>query len=241
MFDPKYSSKGICLKWKVPHIFSEYNFLDSEAGKPGRVEAEQFKRYLKDNCQSKRVVITAGHFIPNPEDYDEVPKNPIRAWNLACQTVRYLKENGIESKISLILNDAYLKPEARKIIFDNYVNRLPAPYSLIMKENGLGSEDILPCRFNGDLVFSEKKLSNRTTYLIRRKKSLERAFGTNSHCVNGLISYLIDLSQNSDINVSVIIFPSCSWLTTKDSIDLYLKLDNKLRHICYFYTPNCLY
>ena len=241
MVDPKYLKKGVCLKWKVSHIFSQYNFLDSKTGRPDFIETEQFKRYLKDNCQNKRVVITAGHFIPNPNNYDEVPQNPIRTWDLACQTARYLKENGIESKISLILNDTYLKPEARRIIFDNYINKLPRPYSLIMERNGLNFRDILPCRFNGDLVFSEKKLSNRTTYLIRRKKSLGRAFGANSHCVNGLISYFIDLSQNSNIDVSVIIFPSCSWLTTKDSIDLYLKLDNKLRHICYFYTPNCLY
>jgi len=239
MFNFEYSKKPICTKWKEKHKFINYNFFDSKIYKFGKVRFDEFKDYLKNNCKNKKVVVTGGHFIPNPKDYDHISKNPTKTWVLACETVKYLKNNGIEAKVSLILNDAFLKLEARKIIFANYL-KLPKPFDLIMRNRGLIPEkDILSCSFNKDFVFSEKKLSNRTTYLVRRKKVLDKQFQRKSHCISGLISYFIDLFEGENIDVSVIIFPLCCWINTKEAIDLYLKLNNKLRHICYFQTPNC--
>lgn len=240
-FGQNYSKKPICTKWKEKHEFINYNFFDSKTYKLRKIMTPDFKDYLKDICKNKKVVITGGHFIPDPGDYDNVPKNPIATWGLTCETVKELKAHGIEARVSLILNDAFLTSEAREIIFTKYLGRLPNVYRVIMENKGLLPKDILPCSFNNDLVFSEKKLSNRTTYLVRRKKALDRQFKVKNHCISGLISYFIDLDEGHNIDVSVTIFPLCSWVTIKKAIDLYLRLNNKLRHICYFYTPNCLY
>ena len=227
--------------WKEKNEFTDYNFFDSKTRKPEKITPNDFKDYLNKNCKNKKVVITAGHFIPNVQNYDDIPENPLKTWRLACKTAKYLKDNGIKAKISLILNDTYLRPEEREIIFTKYLGRLPKIFSSTMEDEKLTSRDILRCNFNGDFVFSEKKLSNRTTYLARRKQVLGTQFRENGHCIAGLISYFIDLYENQDIDVSIIMFPLCSWVSTKKAIDLYSKLNNKLRHTCYFHTPNCLY
>lgn len=238
MLDSRDFKNSLCVKWKKKECQTGYNFLDSGTDRIGSMFFDEMLGYFKKNCINKRVVVSSGHLIPNPRNYDKIGKNSLKTWILACKLVKNLNDNDINAKLSLILNDVNLTVDSRKIVFNEYL-RLPKSFIEIMKSEGLSPEDhLLCCSFNNDPVFSEKKLSNRTRYLIRRKKTLDKKYDGVNYCLSAFISYFIDLSEQN-IDVSVIIFPMCSRINVKRSIDLYSKLNNRLRHICYFDTLNC--
>ena len=226
----------ICMKWK--NINFDHNFLDTKTDQMAKMDFDSFMKLVAKECGNKKIVVTWGHLIPNIRDYDSVWKNPMKTWLLACTLVGYLKNEGLDAKLSFILNDIDLTIGAREKLFNKFL-RLPKPYIEIMRKNWLSPDkDLLHCSFNNDEVFSEKKLSNRTRYLVRRKQILNKKFEGENHCHSALISYFIDLSEQN-IDVSVALFPICSRCNIKQSVDLCQKLNPKLRHICFFETNNC--
>ena len=240
VLDPKDFKKSLCVKWKKERKNCQisYNFFDSKTNTVKNISFSELSIYLKKICRNKQIIVNGGHLIPNPRNYDEVGKNSLKTWIIACKIVKNLKYNKINAKLSLILNDVNLTVDSRKIIFDN-CSKLPKPFICILKKNALDVEDcLLHCNFNGDLVFSEKKLSNRTRYLVRRKKTLNKQYEGTNYCHSSFISYFIDLNEQN-VDISVLIFPTCSKDNIRQSIKLYLKLNDKLRNICYFDTSNC--
>ena len=230
--------KPICLEWKhLSHEFT-HNFFDSGTNEIGTKTFNELADYIIKICKNNRIVVTGGHLIPNPRNYDDVGRGPAETWDLACQLVKILQNNNIDSKLSLTLNDIDLKVDSREIIFNKFL-RLPRPFMEIAQKNRLDSnKDLIHCSFNGDKIFSEKKLSNRTRYLVRRKKILDKKFEGKNYCHSALISYFIDLVEQN-IDASIIIFPICSWINTKQSIDIFNELNASFRHVCYFKTSNC--
>lgn len=238
VLNPRDFKKSFCTKWKKKDCQINYNFFDSETKEMRNISFDELLNYLKKICKNKQVVVSGGHLIPNPRNCDEVGKNSLKTWTLSCRVVKNLKYNGVNAKLSLILNDVGLMVNSRKIIFDKCL-RLPEPFIRTMRRNRLDPEDcLLHCGFNDDLIFSEKKLSNRTRYLVRRKRTLDKQYEGMNYCHSAFISYFIDLNEQ-DIDVSITIFPLCSRNSIEQSIESYLKLNDKLRHICYFDTLNC--
>ncbi|MCK5176649.1 MAG: hypothetical protein KAQ92_02900, partial [Candidatus Aenigmarchaeota archaeon] len=150
-----------------------------------------------------------------------------------------LKDSKIDAKLSLIINDIDLTNESRKNFFDNHI-KLPEKYIEIMHNKDLNKNDIQHCGWNKDIIYTQKKLSNRIEHLIRRRKINQKYEEAHDYCVSALIMYYSDLIEQG-INVSIFILPKCSWLSLKSSIDLFQKTSkSKLIHRSYFETNNCL-
>ena len=214
--------------------------FDAWDGKPEKKEQANFKvfsnkvvKYLKN----KSIVVNAGHFIPNSDDYEDIGRNPTKTWSLGCQLVKSLKEKNINAKISLMLNDIGLTKKSRKIIFKKI--QLPKKFKRILKKHGLTEKDVLPCGWNKEVNFTEKKLSNRIEHLIRRNKINKKYEKADNYCISALVMYYLDLIEQK-IDTSIFILPKCSWQNFQQSINLFRKLNkSKLDHIAYFETSNC--
>lgn len=199
---------------------------------------EEITKQKQSVLGNEKVVINGGHFIPNSDDYEDIGKNPIKTWTKACQLTKSLKEKGIDVKISLMLNDIDLTNESRKIIFENHME-IPKKYKKIMKKENLSKEDILHCNWNKEIVYTEKKLSNRMEHLIKRKKIGKEYEIANNYCVSALSMYYLDLIEQG-IEVHIFILPKCGWNNIKISLDIFKKLKNlKLQNILYLETSNC--
>ena len=212
----------ICSKWEELSKI-KFNYQNFEEKMKKEITLECFKEEILKSVKGKKVVINAGHFIPNSEDYEDTGKNPLRTWKIGCELVRYLKSNKVDAKISLMLNDIELITDSRKVIFEKHLH-LPKSFSKILNENKLTKKDILRCHWNDDEIYTEKRLSNRMEHLIKRNKLDKKYQKADSHCVSALIMYYLDLLEQG-INTSVFIAPKCTHLILEKSIKLFTKFN----------------
>ncbi|MFW6283663.1 MAG: hypothetical protein ACOC1P_06465 [Minisyncoccales bacterium] len=139
-----------------------------------------------------------------------------------------------------MLNDIELTNESRKKVFENNIH-LPKKFKEILEKNKLTKEDVLHCGWNKEIIFTEKKLSNRIEHLIRRNKIDNNYEEADDYCVSALTMYYLDLIEQN-IDISIFILPKCGWANFERSIKLFKKLNkSKLDHIAYFETPNCFH
>jgi hypothetical protein len=229
----------ICIKWKELSKL-DFNYVNSITNKKSVINFKQFSDEILQDLKNKNVVVNGGHFIPNSDDYEDIGKNPIKTWILACKLVKHLKENEINAKISLMLNDIELTNDSRKKVFENHIH-LPKKFEEILEKNKLSEKDVLQCCWNQEIIFTEKKLSNRIEHLIRRNKIDKNYEEADDYCVSALTMYYLDLIEQK-IDVSIIIMPKCGWPNFERSIKLFTKLNkHKFYHIAYFETPNCFH
>jgi hypothetical protein len=227
----------ICSKWEKLSAI-DFNYYDSEKKDSKKLTLIDFKKNLVEVSKNKKIVINSGHFIPNNNDYEDIGKNPSKTWRLGCELIRKLKDNDIDASVSLMLNDIDLTIEARKIIFERYL-MIPDKFLKIISKNKLLIDDVFRCGWNNEIIFSEKKLSNRLTHLIQRGKLKKKYVFANNYCVSALVMYFLDLIEHG-VDISVFIMPKCAWHNYKNAVDLFEKLNGKkLQHICYLETPNC--
>lgn len=227
----------ICSKWEKLSAI-DFSYYDSEKDDARELSLNDFRKKLIGLAKNKKVVINSGHFIPNNDDYEDIGKNPAKTWRLGCELVKKLKDKKIDGSISLMLNDIDLTSEAKKVIFEKYL-RMPEKFLKIINKNKLSTDDIFRCGWNNDIIFTEKKLSNRLEHLIRRGKLKKKYVLANNYCVSALVMYFLDLIERG-VDISVFIMPKCAWHNYKNAVDLFEKLNGKkLQHICYLETPNC--
>lgn len=230
----------ICSKWKELSASMPHNFIDSKGAKKRFLEHEFFG-YLIDSCKGRKIAISAGHFIPNLKNYDGVGRNPVKTWETACKFASTLKMAGKDVQLTLLSNDILIPKEERPGLFSMY-GKLPGPFSEIMEMNGLDArKDLAFYYFNGNgrqAVFSEKKLSNRMTYWVKRKKTVPEEFWGEGHCQAALLNYMMDFSKR-DVGLLACIYPKCSWPNVDSAIGIFEKTGAEMKIACFYQTDNC--
>ncbi|MFW6283662.1 MAG: hypothetical protein ACOC1P_06460, partial [Minisyncoccales bacterium] len=82
----------ICTKWKELSKL-DFNYYNSITNKKSEINFEQFSDEILQYLKNKNVVVNGGHFIPNSDDYEDIGRNPIKTWTLACKLVKHLQGN----------------------------------------------------------------------------------------------------------------------------------------------------
>ena len=224
--------KNICTKWSSLCKI-DFNFFDSNIQEKSTASFEELEKILLKE-EGKKVVVNGGHFIPDTENYNSVGKNPQITWTLACHLVKSLKDNGIDARLTLLLNDLSITPKDR----EKLKMVPPAPFLEIMRQNDLKESDLMyNSLYPGD-IYTEKKMSNRVTYLVRRTKYMSDYPKLDNHCVSAIIGYLRDIKEQK-ADIAVWFLPKCSYENYFDAINIFDQVEDRLRHLVYFETNNC--
>ncbi len=183
-----------------------------------------------------KTAINAGHYIPDLKNWDNIGKNPLKTWEIACILVSELLKNDKKAYVSMLINDLSLSVKDR----EKMSYKLAKPFLDILKKYKLSEKNIIFDLVNKDCVYAEKRMANRVDYNLRKTKRMEKynEKDLNNYCKEAIIGYLQDIKKQ-DINNSVWIIPKCSHGNLMQAINIFDKAEDGLNNIIYFETLNC--
>jgi len=226
-----FNKKEICSVWRE-YSKIDYNFFDGR--KTSQIDLEDFKNKVL-NLEGK-IAINAGHYIPDSKNWNNIGKNPLKTWEIACGLASELLKNGKEVYISMLINDLSLSTKDRTKM--SY--KLAEPFVSILKKYGLSESNVIYDLANKNSVYAEKRMANRVDYNLRRTKKMENydKKDLNNYCKEAIVGYLQDIKKQ-DINNSVWIIPKCSHGNLIQAISIFDKAEGGLNNFIYFETLNC--
>ena len=211
----------VCTQWKELSKI-DFSFYDSKEDSKKKISKREFFKFVKDNLNEKdKVIINGGTFIPSTKK----SKNALKTWKLSCNLANELNKKGIDSKVSLIIDDLPFTSEERKEI----KIELPKEYKKYARK--LNIETINP--------YTEKVCANRYSSQKKSKKwQLYPKENKLNYCISTIIYYLRDtLEKGTTTNIWVA--PKCSSQNLIKAIDYFNRYEKKSRNLAFFYTNNC--
>jgi hypothetical protein len=225
-------TQEVCSVWqeqsKIP-----YSIYSAKTDSTGSEEFFEFVSNLEKQLQDVEgsVVINGGHYIPFDSSSDYLPKNAKQTWNQACYIAKRLQGNGIDAKVSLLINDLPLSHEERaKLDYS-----VPRAFQNVAENYGV---EIMTSAANKGCAHSEKKGANRFSRYEERATWNIYPQKVTSYCIGAIIDYLRDI-KSQGATESVWVTPKCSSKNMLDALRMYTKYEGGVGNQCYFDTPNC--
>ncbi|MGV8151566.1 MAG: hypothetical protein ACP5OG_00640 [Candidatus Nanoarchaeia archaeon] len=231
------TNHGLCNAWQEQCRINFNNYNANKGIKSNR-RFEDLVASLSNELRGKdgTTVINGGHYIPNA-DNQEIASNAIQTWEMACYTAKNLLMQGIDSKVSLIINDLPLDSQQRASL--DY--RIPKIFQKIANEYQV---EIMNTSLEKDRPYSEKRCSNGFSNQQERKWAKElMPIEIRDHCKAAIIYYIRDIAKQG-ATTSIWITPKCSHKNLTEALDVYHKYEfpktkDKVNNIAYFETNNC--
>lgn len=184
-----------------------HNLFDAQREVSTAIEPEA----LADSIRSPgRTVVMGGHYYVHRDAPDRVGMNAQRTWNIACLTAKHLATEGVEAKVSLLMNDGVpLETHERTAIRSAF--KFPAIFKRILTRHGLSRADIMgfeSCSAFAGPVFWERLMANRFQSRFRRRFP-SSAGELSSSCQRAAAEYVRQIDAQGARTLALVV-PGCS-------------------------------
>ena len=222
-------------------LIEPLNLLDLQQERRIYVPEERFLEHI---TLGKDIVVSGGHFPIGSEGEILIGGNAIKTMRQACLSVRYLRSDGYNAQLALLINDQHVSADFRREVQSDFIT--PEPLRRELTIFGLDESDLIKWRghkksphYNDH--YWEQPLANR--FSTKSKVSFRAQFPKTANSIGGgcqkaLVEMVLDFHRQG-VDTYVGIFPGCSLSNVTKGLSAAKHAMPEMNLYALFSTSNC--